>query len=583
MQNALAAAPPTGGVDEDDCPAPLVGTSPSALDTFGVEGFKGFEGEACERKWGWDKICGIRKAPSASAEDGSKIHTVLENYLMTGVIDHSDPRIGAIASSGTHLLPPLVHEIEVKGRFHSPRNPLIVYRLRKDFGVHPFNWDENGQPTPGRGRPLIGDHKSTKSIDSYAKSERDLHRDIQAVVYAKSEIDRWAPYGVDAVDGLWVYYETGKVRRAEVRRWTMGRDEIEKSFEKIELRAERIASIVQASRASDATPEAKRLRVLSLPYNAQACTAFGGCPYQGQCNLSPAERLSASFRGFMSMQNAPNGFATQFAQAPGPMPAAAQFQQPQQAPPPPMPQAPPPGVMPTHAPNGLPLPPTVVDTGTVFDAGSNAYYDVRQIIASHGYAAIAPLLDASALRHQQTAAPQAPPAPPPQPAAAPTPVPSFLQPGATGAPNYAVNPPEGAAPPPQPAAPSFLAPPAADHDDGEDAPKGKAAIQAKIDAEVLAGTFRPAPPYARTGKGRRTHDEIEQDLRWQKTQALGLQPPQPGAPLAQQPQAPAPTGFISGPIVAQADKPITGWLADYTKYSALAANALAQHLSGGVK
>lgn len=556
--------------EEDDAPAPLVGVSASQIETFA-----GSDG-GCERKWGWDKIAGEKQPENEAARDGQKIHTILEGYLQTGVIDHSDPRLGAIASSGTHLLPAVIHEVEGRFRFHSPTNPLIVYRGRKDFGVHPYVW--NGSLwVQARPRPLIGDHKSTKSISSWAKSTRVLCTDVQVILYAKSELDRWAPFGVNEIDGLWVYYETGAVRRAEPRRFTLTADEIEKSFQKIELTAAKIASIVQASRAHDTTPEHKRLRVLSLAYNTRSCEKFGGCPYQGKCNLSPQERLSASFAQFTQgsqMQQgfppAPPGYAQQFAgMPPGPVPVHA---------PPPPPPAPPAwdGV---HAPSGAPLPRETVDTGMVFDPGSNNYYNVREIIASHGLAAIAPLLEAAAVRHAASGPAAPPPAPPPPPAGAGSPVPSFLG-------NFAINPPEGAAPPVQPPPPPMTAPPVAEapHEEADE-PKGKAAIQAKIDAEVLAGTFVAAPQYAKdpAKKGKRSNAEIEQDLRWQKTQALGLT--HAIAPGAQPPPAPAPTPFAPtpAPIVAQADRPLTGWLEDFKKYSALAANALAQHLSGSVK
>lgn len=549
-------APTTDGTGETDTLLPgEVGTSPSGLEEFGVPGSPGHK-DSCERKHMWQKIAGLKRPQHASAALGDRIHEVAEGYLRTGVIDHSDPKVGAIVSSGTHLLPPVVHEIEERGKFRSPTIEGLIYRLRKDFVVHPFQWI-NGEWHAARPRPLVGDHKSTKSIADYAKRESELGEDVQAIVYAKSELDRWRAFGVDGIDGRWVYYETGQVRRAEKREFYLSAAEVDQKFSKIELTAARLASIVRTSRIEDDTDEKRRLRVLSLPYNANACTAFGGCPFQGQCNLSPAERLSAMFRQFNNaqgdqtpMQNAPNGFAQQFAGAPGPMPVAAAAVAPV-----PQPAAPaaPPGQMPTHAANGLPLPPTVVETGMVFDVGSNQYYDVRQIIASHGWPAISPLLDAAALRHQQTAgaaapapqsAPLPPAAPPPAPAAAPPPVPGFLA-------SYAVNPPEGPAPQAAPVpAPQPTAPPAgADDENGADGLKGKAAIQAKIDAEVMAGTFKAAPPYARTGKGRRTNEEIEQDLRWQKTQALGLTGQH--SPVAPAPSVP---NAVPGPIVvAQAD------------------------------
>lgn len=591
-------AVPTTDTDlEDDCPPPLVGVSASSIETF----------QLCVRKWAWWKIAGVKAPENAAAAKGNKIHKILEHYIQTGSIDHSDPELGAIASSGTHLIPPVVHEIETSYRFLSPTIPHVVYRGRKDLVVHPWVYDASGVSMPGRGRPLIGDHKTTSSISQWAKSIDVLRTDVQLGLYAKSEMDRWDCHEIDA---RWIYYQTKGTRKAEARDLTLTRAEVEKVFANLELTASKIAAIVQQSRAEDTHPNdteqrrRRNLRVLSLPYTSSACSAYGGCAYQGYCNLSPSERMGAILIAPRKtiMQTGPISFAAQ---------AVASAQ---------------PATM-THAPNGMPLPPSTIESGIIFDPASNGYYNVAELHAQHGLEAITPLLNAAAMRHAASPA-AAPVAPPP---AMQTPVPAFAMPPQVQQPNYQVNPPEGPNPNGMPVGPTAApqtspTPPTSSNSDGEEL-TGMAAIKAKIQAEVQAGTFMPSAPYARTTdpmtgqpkKGKRTNAEIEHDLRWQKTIELGLaapqqnqapQPTQASLPstanqFAPQYAAPSPSAqpqYGSQPIVAasgplpsttpdafvaqdlkrNAFNPTTQtadqWLEDHTKYARLSANALANYM-----
>lgn len=232
----------------------------------------------CPRKWAWRRIAKIYEPPNASAALGTETHALLEKYLTDGTMpDHvAHPVAAKVASSGLHLLPTPGTEgmlLERQFRFQSPRTHY-VYNGLKDVEIAP------GVPVVTLGAdgsaPIVIDHKTTSSIDAYAKSADDLLYDPQAIIYA---IDSMARFESRRVDLRWVYYQTKGVNRSYVTSQRIESSHAAKVFETIEQVASEAASALDLG-----------LQPLDLEPNPSACNAYGGCPHRHRCNLKPSDQ-----------------------------------------------------------------------------------------------------------------------------------------------------------------------------------------------------------------------------------------------------------------------------------------------------
>lgn len=232
----------------------------------------------CPRKWAWRRIAKIYEPPNASAALGTETHALLEKYLTDGTMpDHvAHPQAAKVASSGLHLLPTPGTEgmlLERQFRFQSPRTHY-VYNGLKDVEIAP------GVPVVTLGAdgsaPIVIDHKTTSSIDAYAKSADDLLYDPQAIIYA---VDSMARFESRRVDLRWVYYQTKGVNRSYVTSQRIESSHAAKVFETIEQVASEAASALD-----------RGLQPLDLEPNPSACNAYGGCPHRHRCNLKPSDQ-----------------------------------------------------------------------------------------------------------------------------------------------------------------------------------------------------------------------------------------------------------------------------------------------------
>lgn len=431
----------------------------------------------CPRKWGFEKIEGLSKPPSKSAELGEAIHTQLENHLLGKGLDFSVSLpawtgVGVsaeLAATALHLLPP-PGTVQVESKFDRVKLGGNLFTGRID-------WLHNDPEAL-----VIGDHKSTSDIRAWSKSAEVLRGDIQANIYAKYALDILRP-DLDRVHLQWTYIQTKGPRLALPVTLTLSRPEVDSRFAEIDAQAD----VMTEARAQVST-------ALELPFNADACEKYGGCPFQGKCNLSPLHRM----KSVMSQGSEMFSKLSQFQQSSG-GPAMSNFAPPSFA----APVAAPAAFTPpnrhqglsamakrnaqgqvTHSLEDKALPPIMVATQYVKDPNGQGYRPIDpmdgQIAEWMGYWGNAYQANPDAFGQPPGAtpapapvaaqAPFAPPGftPPPAPQAAPiappaawTPPgmaapPAFQQPAPSAAPQ--INPPEWQ-PPPVAAAPQ--APPAA--------------------------------------------------------------------------------------------------------------------------
>jgi hypothetical protein len=232
--------------------------SPTQISTF----------RGCKRKWAWRVVAGIVAPPSPAAELGTAVHNELEKYLRGGQIDFRT-EVGYIAASGIEHLPrPGTPGLRIEGDFYFQGPWEHQYSGRIDFTV------------PG----TIGDHKTTKNF-VWQKTEQDLLTDEQSIIYSA-----WYFINHPAemeVENRWIYYSTGKTRKSAVTKLRINQQHVYLELQKIEATCREMASIHTAA----ADVQDKEAFVLKLAPNVDHCSAYGGCFFQGKCNLSPLEKL----------------------------------------------------------------------------------------------------------------------------------------------------------------------------------------------------------------------------------------------------------------------------------------------------
>lgn len=250
--------------------------SPSQLETW----------LTCNRKWAWRYISGIQAEAHPSAAKGSKVHGILERYLLGGEMppvsspNSIERECALIAMTGLKNIPEPMSEglsVESRFKFESPlgHNWMGI----RDFVVDP---EHNG------GVPLIGDHKTTSNF-RWAKTETVLRGDAQAILYAKSALLQW-PESKE-VELRWVYYQTQGTKKSKKVSLRVISDEVEKRFRELDSAA-----------LGPVGAHAAKVDPLSLPYNVSACDMYGGCPYKTHCNIQSNERLKGALESMSLLE-----------------------------------------------------------------------------------------------------------------------------------------------------------------------------------------------------------------------------------------------------------------------------------------
>lgn len=314
--------------------AALVRVSPSQIETF----------EKCKRLWYFGWIEGIRSPSSAAQERGTRIHQVIEFYLLHGripspeetydgaLLNHADHDLGrrlvAKAIENHHLPQGGRPDLEIEAAIQvdildAAGNVIATMVGRKDLGYE--------EPDA----VYIEDHKSTSSFD-YAKTPAQLAENIQLVTYAKAA--RAAGATKPLVVSHIYYLTKNKIKVATHRvEATLTEDQIAQVW----------------ARVVDATTEMVRLRATKPGADAveptgvfsKHCGAYGGCQFKERCGITNESQLGGYFT--MSDPTKPNSLLDRLRAATGtaaPPPSVAQSMAPvteraPDAPPPPPPLA----------------------------------------------------------------------------------------------------------------------------------------------------------------------------------------------------------------------------------------------------
>lgn len=215
----------------------------------------------CPRKWGWDKLDGIKRPSNKFADKGSRVHEILEAWLEYGT-PPPDTEEGRIAMAGLAALPaPGVARVE------------YAFSLSTDVADYAGRIDALHFPTATTAE--VTDHKTTGNL-AYAKTPEDLKTDVPAVLYSAEVFSK---FGAHQVNLHWNYLDTKNPRQKSVRLKVLPSD-VEREMRGIDETAAEMNAIHEL-----------KLKAKDLPPDARSCEKYGGCGFQTNCNLTNAERM----------------------------------------------------------------------------------------------------------------------------------------------------------------------------------------------------------------------------------------------------------------------------------------------------
>jgi hypothetical protein len=236
--------------------------------------------------------------------------------------------------------------------------------------VSPAAWDRLGLAAlEVQGAPrgyLLVDYKSTKSIAKWAKAPRVLREDVAANAYA---LDAMNKFGIDAIACRWVYFETGKSRRAIA----------------VDFMITRANALRVLAGQADIARHLDTITVDTAVKNPDACGRYGGCPHHitrgGPCDARRS--LGKLIQTARRKQDNPMALSieqmkAQFASGAATAPAVATTTT--DAPPPP----PPPAAKPRATRAVKPPTPAVVEAPAVEVPAAPAVVNLAAVLALQG-------------------------------------------------------------------------------------------------------------------------------------------------------------------------------------------------------
>ena len=228
--------------------------------------------DACARKWGWEKIAKIRTVPHPSAQLGTRVHKLLEDYILgvTTTFDFADgDGAGEIAQSGVEHLPDLTGTLWVERKFEFDLDGSLY------LGYIDLE-------TPG----LIVDHKTTGKIGPYTKTPEDLLTDVQAQIYSQVYFLRNPTH--DVCHLRWIYYQTKGTHKSLPVNASITRAHNAIQMEAIKGRVRTMRTYMRT--VTDP---------MVLPATESACEAYGGCPHRSRCFSATSfkDTLKRTFKG----------------------------------------------------------------------------------------------------------------------------------------------------------------------------------------------------------------------------------------------------------------------------------------------
>lgn len=236
--------------------------------------------ELCPRKWAFKWLDGIDVPMSKYADLGLDTHGHLEDWLREAKVPvvrrDAEGKVTAQEEKAVELAHALIPYLPPPQLVTDKRN-VELDQLYTLCGVK-FNLKVDlFMPTGWGDLPYVFDHKTTGDPTfKWAIPADKMHEDIQASLYGC-----WALHKTtrDKVRLQWNYVRATRSAKVQpVLADVTGR-----------MVQDRVGKSLESARKMKIISEA-RVQGMQVPYDARGCAAYGGCPHQSRCNLSPRER-----------------------------------------------------------------------------------------------------------------------------------------------------------------------------------------------------------------------------------------------------------------------------------------------------
>lgn len=226
--------------------------SPSSVKTY----------TQCERLWFFQYRLGLRTPPTSAQSLGTALHSQLETYLKTGKTPES-----ILARNGLKWLPGFGEgQFLVEAKLEAPE--LLS-------SVKPFVGYIDLLFSPCETLVEIYDHKTTSSV-GWSKTADELKSDVQMVTYAK-----WASLRYPKAVEFHLQHTnflTNGSNETFATHTTVTKPHVEREWKKIDDTSKRMVALETLTEWKEAKP------------NWEACGAFGGCPFFGECEKTKPKR-----------------------------------------------------------------------------------------------------------------------------------------------------------------------------------------------------------------------------------------------------------------------------------------------------
>ncbi|NPC50972.1 hypothetical protein D7X99_30810 [Corallococcus sp. AB032C] len=227
----------------------------------------------CERAWFFVKVLRLPERPLKARDLGTAVHAQLEHYLRTG-----QDVLSPFAASGKHLLPTPGPDLLVEEHFGQP-SPLFADSIPLTGYIDLVN------PRRLAGGVLrITDHKTTKSIASYAATPEQLASAAHDAGIQMMGYGYWAVLAAERFPGLkrleleHLYFQTHGAKLACSVVATVSVEHVRDEWHThVEPLARRMRDVARATSPSQVKP------------TWSACQKYGGCAFQAQCLNSQSQ------------------------------------------------------------------------------------------------------------------------------------------------------------------------------------------------------------------------------------------------------------------------------------------------------
>lgn len=235
----------------------------------------------CARKWAWKYIANVEIPQHPKAALGDEIEQQqLQPYLRDGRgFDYSKPS-GYIAEAGRAFLPPPQTPGLILQKYFRLPSPTAQGRWAFHGNIDWWLPDSGVVPGFAGGVPFVGDFKTSSNIGRWRKSEKQLRRDVQCVLYAMHGMYETRKKEIDL---SWLYIQTENTRKAQPTNFRATAEELLPAFLDIDKTAKEMLDVGSAPGISP----------LDLEPNPEMCEAYRGCPHRARCNLSPDQIIEA--------------------------------------------------------------------------------------------------------------------------------------------------------------------------------------------------------------------------------------------------------------------------------------------------